>query len=163
MDLLRSRAGRDWMVEMNNSNPARGLSVQEWAEQRKWVANRVKEYQNPEYEKSKALKKAEQESKINFDRKKLAEVDYFKRLIVVKPPVMLDDIKLSEPEPAVLDDMGIFDAPERKFEPWTFKGIKWFRYRDHIWENDGGVKGDYAGRFDGEKIDASQGEPAIFK
>jgi hypothetical protein len=42
-------------------------------------------------------------------------------------------------------------------------GIKWFRYRDYIWENDDGVKGDYAGKFDGYKIDASKGEPDIFK
>jgi hypothetical protein len=88
--------------------------------------------------------------KANFDGKILADADYFKKLAVVKPAVMLDDI-------------GIFDEPERKLEPWTFKGVKWFRYRNYIWENDNGVKGDYAGRFDGKKIDASEGEPDIFK
>jgi len=90
------------------------------------------------------------ERKANFDGKILADVDYFKKLAVVKPAVMLDDI-------------GIFDAPERKFEPWTFMGVKWFRYRNYIWENDDGVKGDYMGRFDGKKIDASEAEPDIFK
>jgi hypothetical protein len=126
--------------------------------------NRVKEYQDPDYEKLKAQKKLEQESKANLDRKILADAGYFKKLTVVKPPLMLDDVGVfNEPKPAELDDIGIFDAPERKLEPWTFMGVKWFRYRDHLWVNDDGVKGDYAGRFDGEKIDASTGEPDIFK
>ena len=113
----------DFIVEVSDSSPE-----MKWIKKPKWA---------PQY-------------MANLDKKIVADVDYFKKLAVVKPAVMLDDI-------------GIFDAPERKFEPWTFRGIKWFRYRDYIWENDDGVKGDYAGKFDGYKIDASKGEPDIFK
>jgi hypothetical protein len=86
------------------------------------------------------------EPKGQFSEKGLANAGYFKKLTAGQRPVVLEDI-------------GIFDEPERKLEPWTFKGIKWFRYRDYVWLNEDGVKGDFAGKFDGHKIDASVSEP----
>jgi hypothetical protein len=153
---------KDWIIEINDGErsglPKRGTP--EWDAQKKWIDNRVEE--RIQAETLQKMKKSAKEvvkdtmSKIkpmpmrdgNFDGKMLQDVVYFKKLIMGKRPVMLDDIVL-------------FDESERKLEPWNFKGREYLRYGDYVWENNGGMKGEYMGRFDGKKIDQSESEPDL--
>jgi hypothetical protein len=160
----------DYRKEVNNYQyqlPRYGTP--EYDAMKIWIANRIEDRRKPEFEKLKRMKKYAEDvvdrtmygiriktvpSRVGqFNKKIFADIDYFKKLIADRQrPIMIEDIGLfDEPEPQVRS------AP--KGEPWVFKGVEYFKYKNHVWLNEDGVQGEYMGRYDGNKLDASEAEP----
>jgi len=158
----------DYRKEVNNSQyelPRYGTP--EYEAMGVWVAKRIEDRRKPEFEKLQRMKKSAEDfvdrtmygiktvpSRVGQFKKNLfANIDYFKKLIADRQrPVMIEDIGVfDEPKPQA--------RPEPKVVPWTFRGVKYFKYNNHVWLDEDGVKGDYMGRYDGHKIDASEAEP----